>query len=238
MNNLSIIIPCYNEEESIPVLIEKLKLFENECKDLFTPHFIFVDDGSTDSTFQLLESNGVKLRSAKVIKHHTNKNLGAAVKTGIKEAPDDHFCAFLDSDCTYEPNVLIKLFEALSNSYDIATVSPYHPEGQVEGVPAWRLALSKGLSFVYRLILRKKIYTFTAMVRMMRPGTINQIISNKDDFSFMAESLIMALKKGLNVIEVPATLSLRKYGQSKMNVLKTIKSHLYILKKLLFKGAL
>lgn len=233
MKSISIIIPCYNEEDSVPQLIEKLQVLERSLKGKYQHSFLFVDDGSKDHTYALLSDQLSKLQSAKIVKHEVNKNLGAALKTGINNSPSCDYLAFLDSDCTYEPQIILSLLKQVEQGNDIATVSPYHPDGLVEGVPEWRLFLSKGLSFLYRLILSTKIYTFTAMVRVIRRDKIQAIISNSNDFSFVAEMLIKGIQLKYKISEVPTVLSIRKFGVSKMNIIKTIKSHLIILIKLL-----
>lgn len=233
MKTISIIIPCYNEEDSVPQLIEKLQELEKSLQGKYQYSFLFVDDGSKDKTYDLLSGQLHRLQSAKIVKHEVNKNLGAALKTGISKSSACDYLAFLDSDCTYEPKIILALLKEVEQGNDIATVSPYHPQGLVEGVPEWRLFLSKGLSFLYRQILSARIYTFTAMVRVIRQDKIQAIINESNDFSFVAKMMIKAIQLKYKIAEVPSVLSVRKFGVSKMNIVKTIKSHLVIILNLL-----
>jgi dolichol-phosphate mannosyltransferase len=237
VKSVTIIIPCYNEEESIPQLFSHLTQLQNSLQN-YESHFIFVDDGSKDRTREELTKNLHKLNNTVIIPHSVNKNLGAALKTGISNAPKCNYLAFLDSDCTYDPSILLTLLEKADNGADIVTVSPYHPQGQVEGVPRWRIFLSKGLSFLYRVMVSNKVFTFTAMVRVIRYDKIANIVTSSNDFSFVAECLINGLRKNYKVVEVPCVLKVRKFGVSKMNLLKTIKAHLRIIKKILLKAEL
>lgn len=215
------------------MLFEKLAELEALLVTRFNATFVFVDDGSRDQTFPILQEKVRELKQVKVVRHAQNKNLGAAIKTGISESPQTDYLAFLDSDCTYPPRVLIEMLTILEQGNDLVTVSPYHPMGGVEGVPEWRLFLSKGLSYLYRLVLNKELYTWTAMVRVIRREKMSPIISPSDDFSFMAESMIKAVKLQYKIIEFPTVLSVRRFGVSKMNIIKTIKSHIKIIGKLL-----
>jgi len=233
MKKIAIIIPCYNEEESLPQLFEKLILLEKKISHLYDYQIVFVDDGSKDNTFQLLQKLSHQIKSFNILRHDKNQNLGAALKTGINENLNTDYLLFLDSDCTYEPDIVVQILAKLDQNYDLATVSPYHPDGGVEGVPAWRLLLSSGLSIIYRILLISRIYTFTAMVRGIQTSKVKAILSDYNDFSFVAECLIKAIKLNYKIVEIPTILKVRKYGQSKMNIYKTIKSHIKIILKLL-----
>lgn len=233
MKNVGIIIPCFNEEESLPMLFQKLKELDQMLASQYHVKFTFVDDGSKDQTFPILENKVSELKQAQVVRHLKNQNLGAAIKTGIAATPGCDYLAFLDSDCTYQPRILQSMLQKLEIGFDLVTVSPYHPMGGVEGVPEWRLFLSKGLSLMYRLILGADIYTWTAMVRVIRAEKMPAIISPSNDFSFMAESFIKAVRLRYKIVEVPCILSVRQFGVSKMNIVRTIKSHLKIIGNLL-----
>ncbi len=233
MKSVSIIIPCYNEEESLPQLFTKLTDLERRMSGFYQPTFIFVDDGSKDRTFTVLNEQRDVLQSVKIIQHEENKNLGAALKTGIENSTQVDYLVFLDSDCTYEPIVILDLLKKLEEGDDVCTVSPYHPAGRVQGVPEWRLFLSRGLSAIYRLILGTNLFTYTAMVRAIKYDKIFSILSARNDFSFVTELLINAIRCRLKISEVPTTLKVREFGVSKMNVLKTIRSHLSIIWNLL-----
>lgn len=234
MKSLSIIIPCYNEEESLPQLFSMLKSLEPLLINYDT-EFIFIDDGSSDKTHDLLFANQSTLKKTRIVRHKVNQNLGAALKTGISHSKDKDLIAFLDSDCTYEPIILLHLLAAIESGADLATVSPYHKLGTVEGVPEWRILLSKGLTFCYKLILNSNYSTYTAMVRVLKAELATELSSQRDDFSFVAVMFIKAIQNNLKIIEVPTVLKVRRFGVSKINVLKTIKSHIGIIFLLLTK---
>jgi dolichol-phosphate mannosyltransferase len=233
MKNLSIVIPCFNEEDSIPQLIKKLVELQKTLPVEYAPTFIFVDDGSSDKTYSLLNENIASFSQALIVRHEINRNLGAALKTGIQAAAKSDLLAFLDSDCTYEPRVIIELLKHIEGGADFVTVSPYHPNGGVEGVPQWRLLLSKVLSLLYRLILGTKFHTYTAMVRIIKTDLVNPILSPRNDFSFVAAMFIKAIRLNYKIVEVPTILKIRRFGVSKINIIKTIKYHIEIIGNLL-----
>ncbi len=229
---LSIITPCYNEEDGISYLCHKLEEAEAKLKD-YILELIFIDDGSTDRTFELLNKAYKNKENVKIIKHEKNMNVGAALRTGFKAASGDIIIT-IDSDCTYDPIEIPNLLKLLDKDTDIVTASPYHPDGKVENAPAYRVFLSKAASKIYALITRSKIYTFTSIFRAYRKDVVKNINFKSNDFLAPAEILILAIFKKYRVKEYPTTLHVRKFGVSKIKVLKAIKSHLkfifYILK--------
>lgn len=234
MLSLGVVIPCFNEEESLPQLRDRLIEFDQTITQQYEPFYYFIDDGSTDKTHDLL-LEFFQNENQFILKHEVNSNLGAALKTGISSARKHDRICFLDSDCTYDPMIIPPMFEQVENGADVVVVSPYHPSGGVEGVPKWRLSLSLGLSRIYRLVLRANIYTFTAMVWAAKTEALPASLSEKNDFTFLTETLFTILRAGKRVEEKPTILSQRKFGQSKMRVLSTIKSHLGIIKKILLR---
>jgi len=227
---ISVVIPCYNEEEGIPYLAEKINAALPELLKKYAVELIFVDDGSTDKTNQLLYQHFGKMLSVKIVTHEKNRNLGAALRTGFAHASGDYVAA-LDSDCTYDPALLLPLLNLMDKRTDIITVSPYHPQGKVSNVPRYRIFLSKGASFLYRVLLDWNLYTYTAMVRVYKKKVIQDVSFERNNFLGVTELLVKAMLKGYKVKELPAELNVRKFGMSKMKVipLKVIKGHLGLL---------
>jgi dolichol-phosphate mannosyltransferase len=114
----------------------------------------------------------------------------------------------------------------LTPEVDIVTASPYHPEGGVVGVPAYRLFLSRGSSFVYRILVNWHVYTYTCLFRAYRSKVIKNIHFESDGFLAGTEILVNAMLKGYRVAEFPAVLHRRMYGVSKAKIAQTILSHL------------
>lgn len=233
MKKLSIIIPCYNEEKGMDNLEKQLIPTVNALSERYNPELIFVDDGSNDRTNELLNKRFGDLKGVKIIRHKTNKNLGAAMRTGFANATGD-VVTTMDSDCTYNPQEIFAMLELLDKDADIVTASPYHPEGGVKNVPFYRLLLSRSITGVYRLLTGSKIHTFTALFRAYKRKVVENIEFKSDDFLATAEILVYALNKGYKVKEHPTTLSKRAFGDSKMKLMKVIWSHFKFASSLLF----
>src|SRR3989338_5374450 len=109
---LSIIIPCYNEEDGIPSLVQQLNPVVEKLQKEYQIELLMVDDGSIDQTNALLHQVYGNNKNTKIIKHEKNRNLGAALKTGFANATGD-FIACLDSDCTYNPSLLVPMLKMI-----------------------------------------------------------------------------------------------------------------------------
>lgn len=222
---LSIVVPCYNEGQIIPHLAEQLNPVLQELEKKYSVELVFVDDGSTDKTLELLNRYFGNRKNTKILKHDKNKNLGAALKTGFSAVSGD-IIVTIDSDCTYPPKEIPKLLSLLDNETDIVTASPYHPNGMAKNVPPYRMFLSRTVSKIYGLLLKQNIYTYTALFRAYKKNVIKNTKIKSDNFLAVIELLVFAVQKGYKVRELPTTLYSRKYGVSKMKLLSTIMAHL------------
>lgn len=229
-SSLSIVIPCYNEEAGIPYLASQLNPAVQKLQQTYQVELIFVDDGSSDKTNELLQQHYGNNPGTKIIRHDRNKNLGAAMRTGFAHCRGD-FIAALDSDCTYNPQLLFSMLQMMDENTDIVTVSPYHPQGKINNVPAYRIFLSKSASRLYKAVLRNSIHTYTALVRVYRRKVVDNVTFKSDNFLGVTELLVNSILKGYIVKEMPTELNVRKFGVSKMRSIpvKVIGSHLSLL---------
>lgn len=234
---ISIVIPCYNEEDNIqklqgeffPVLDSMIGSHLSGDQQITAIEVVFVDDGSSDNTLEALKSAFGSPSNGQVTvrfeKHGANRGLGAALRTGFKAATGE-IIVTTDSDGTYKFSTIPALLGYLKKDVDIVTASPYHPKGEVVGVPPFRIFLSRGSSLLYRILLNWKIFTYTALFRAYRREVVDQIHFAADDFLGQTELMVKAMLKGYKVDEFPAALHRRMFGVSKARLIKTIKSHL------------
>jgi polysaccharide deacetylase family protein (PEP-CTERM system associated) len=226
--DISIIIPCYNEEDSLNYLANTLRGLEENLSPNYRTRFIFIDDCSTDNTFgKLQEIFGAK-RNVKIIKHEQNQGVAAGIMTGIKAAKTEVVCS-MDCDCTYDPHELENMIPLLQEDIDMVTASPYHKRGGVRNVPEWRLFLSKGASFLYRRVLKSKLDTYTSCFRVYRRSSVVDLDLKEMGFLGVAELLGKLDLRDGKIVEYPAVLEVRLFGFSKMKTVRTIFGHLKIL---------
>ena len=229
---VSIIVPCFNEEETIPMLRGVLERLLAALEDGCEAEILFVDDGSSDRTRERLEEVAPALRG-RVLVHADNRGIAEAFRTGFRKARGAVVCT-IDADCSFDPLELVPMIAELEESgADIVAASPYHPDGAVEGVPGWRLILSRGASMLYGWILPVKLYSYTACFRVFRREAVERLEFREPGFLGVAEMLTSALLDGMTVIERPMTLRRRVTGVSKMNTVQVTRDHLRFMARLL-----
>ena len=232
MPRLAIVVPLKDEQDGVPSLMEALDRLPERLRGIADCEFVFVDDGSSDRTFEMLQARIEGRANARIERHPVNRGLAAAIRTGVL-ATDAPVIVSIDADLSYDPREIAPMLALLggdgSAAADVVTASPYHPRGSVRGVPGWRLLLSRTLSRCYRLLLRQPLYTWTACFRAYRRAAVADLPLDNGGFLGTAELLVRVLRRGGVVREHPCELGVRSYGQSKMRVLRTIGGHLRLL---------
>jgi polysaccharide deacetylase family protein (PEP-CTERM system associated) len=229
---VTVVIPCYNEEQSLEYLSNTLRSVAVWLrKKNYETFYVFIDDGSQDGTWGLLNRLFGTRRNCTLLRHDRNRGVTAAILTGVRAAKTEIVCS-IDCDCTYDPHGLVEMIAQLTDGVDLVTASPYHPSGQVLNVPAWRLSLSRGASFLYRRVLRQKLHTYTSCFRVYRRRAVADLPVRESGFLGVAEILARLDLQGSTVVEHPATLEVRLLGASKMKILRTVTGHLRLLGRL------
>ncbi len=232
MKTLTLIIPCYNEEDALPPLFERLKALKDAFCDDVAIDFLFVDDGSRDRTPEMIEAIDESLKPSRLVRHEKNQSLGGAIRTGFQNATGD-FVALMDADCTYDPLYLVEMMKRMTPGLDVLTGSEFHPEGRIEGVTPFRLFLSRGMSQMYRVLFRSRLYSFSCLMRVFRREVLADIAPRTNGFLSCTEVLLNAQRLGYTIEEFPLVLTQRQHGESKMPVVRTILDHLKFMGKAL-----
>lgn len=233
---LIVIVPCRDEADGVADLVGALGDWAVSERDRRRLRFVFVDDGSVDGTRTALQAALAghpcdELADARIESHHPARGLTAALRAGLgaARAESDDSVAWLDADLTYPPELLGALADRVDHGADIGVASPYHPDGGVEGVPGWRLVLSRAASAAWRLAAGVRIHTLTSMVRVWRADWLTHCEPRSGGFLGVTESLVRAARAGARIEEVAAVLRRRRTGQSKMRIVQVAFGHLRLM---------
>lgn len=229
---VTIVTPCYNEEETLPYLASTLASVEKENAHVYDFSYVFVDDGSKDGTWDKLNELFGDRNNVQLVRHKVNRGIAAATMTGIRAAKDEIVCG-IDCDCSFDPHELAKMIPLLTANVDMVQASPYHRDGGVMNVPGWRLALSKGVCMVYRQILNHAFSSYTACFRVYRRSKMLDVTLDDEGFMGIMEIFVRLDQSNARIVEYPAVLESRLIGQSKMKVLRVIRNHLGLIGRLL-----
>jgi polysaccharide deacetylase family protein (PEP-CTERM system associated) len=228
---VSVVIPCCNEELALPYLFNTLLEIQQQFAGRYCLRFIFVDDGSTDATADLLRRHADGRANCSVVRHERNQGVTAAIMTGMRKAETDIVCS-IDCDCTYDPHQLGAMIPLLTDGVDLITASPYHSQGRVRNVQGWRLTLSRSASALYRVVLRQKLQTYTSCFRVYRRSAILELDLREPGYLGIVELLGKLDLRGSKVLEHPSVLEARLLGRSKMKIIRNIVGHLGLLGRL------
>ncbi|MFK7821451.1 MAG: DUF3473 domain-containing protein [Planctomycetaceae bacterium] len=229
---ISIVVPCYNEEKTIPYLSNTLESVAATLSQTYEPHFVLVDDKSTDATWKVLQETFYDQTQYSLVQHEQNQGVSAAIMTGIRAAESEVVCS-IDCDCSYDPHELRNMIPLMEDDVDLVTASPYHPQGRVRNVPKWRLFLSWTLSAMYRMLLGRNMYTWTSCCRVYRKSVVGGLHLEETGFLGTAELVALLCLSDSKIVEHPATLEVRIFGESKMKTVRTIFGHLQLLARVL-----
>ncbi|OGF17032.1 MAG: hypothetical protein A2W00_10910 [Candidatus Eisenbacteria bacterium RBG_16_71_46] len=236
MATIWLALPAFNEERSLPPLLERCvpvaRALEAGGGRLAV---IVVDDGSTDGTVAAAQGFAGRV-ALEVVPHGVNRNLGAALRTGLTtalaRAADGDAVATMDADNTHDPALLQAMWERLERApADVVIASRYAPGGREVGLTALRRVLSRGASFLLSWVAPVRgARDYTCGFRLYRASLLRRAAAAWGDrlieeagFTCMAEVLLKLGRGGARVAEVPLVLRYDlKQGASKMKVLRTI----------------
>lgn len=187
--------------------------------------YIFVDDGSTDGSGLVLRDLAAKNKNIRIIESPRNQGLGMALRSAFATATGDVILT-MDADLTFYPDQVRLLWGAYEPGVDLVGGSPYL--GMMRSVPLWRRFLSHGANMIYKGLLGIPFTSASSIFRLNRTAALRKLELTSVNFDINAEILLKMLKNGGRVVEVPVTLTQRRYGQSKINTCREIKNHLKI----------
>jgi len=203
---LSIIVPCYNEEETIGEVLRQLVSVQLPCE----VEVIAVDDGSTDQSVRVIE----EFSNIHLIKHGINKGKGAAVRTGLERSSGD-IILIQDADLEYFPGDIRKLLEPiLMGEADVVLGS--RMLDRPKGMSRSHLVANKVLSCATRLLFGSTTTDLMTGYKLFTRSAFQEVTLDSASFEVEAELVGKFLRRGLRVVEVPIQYEYRKTGKAKI----------------------
>lgn len=127
---LSVIVPCYNEEESIKIFLEETQKYELLLSPSIDFEYIFVDDGSKDNTLNTLRELSQKVNNVHYLSFSRNFGKESALLAGLEHARGD-FITVMDADLQDPPELLVEMIEKIKEGYDIVGTRRKDREGEL-----------------------------------------------------------------------------------------------------------
>jgi dolichol-phosphate mannosyltransferase len=246
MKTLWIALPAYNEERSLPRLLERYVALEAALRGRGAGlGVLVVDDGSRDGTTAAAAAFQARL-ALEVVPHGVNRGLGAALRTGLyaalARAGEDDLIGTMDADDTHDPALFLAMWERLeAERADVVIASRYAPGGQEIGLSPLRRVLSRGASLLLSVAAPVRgARDYTCGFRLYRAALLRKAahdwgerLIEEAGFTCMAELLLKLGRGGATVAESPLVLRYdRKEGASKMKMTRTIARYAALVRRI------
>ena len=218
INKISVLIPCYNEENTISQVIIKV---EKSLLNLNIDYeIIVVDDYSNDdSSKKLLELENQK--KIKLFTHNQNLGKGAAIATGLKHVSGD-IILIQDADLEYDPEDYKKLILPFSEANaDVVYGSRFMGGGKYVRIHFfWHYVANKILTLLCNMVANLNLTDMETGYKMFRYEKVKDLEINEKSFGFEPEITIKLAKKKSKFFEVPISYNGRSYKEGKKIGLK------------------
>lgn len=224
---ISFVFPAYNEAENLKrIPSEVIPVFDA----LQMPYeIVVIDDGSKDDTAMIAESLGGPVR---LVRHEKNGGLGAAVRTGIRESKGD-LVVTMDSDLTFAPELVKELLERFHvGDVDVVSGSP-KLAGYGKDIPSYRIFISHVATLVYKVVVGANVTAVSPIFRLYKREQLLELPIKATGFDINAEILFHLVRRGRRVAEIPAPLTVRIHGESKLDYRKEMKRHARLILRML-----
>ncbi len=218
MSKASIIIPVYNEEDNVDILINDIT---KALDDKIDYEIICVDDGSTDKSFEKLEAIAKDTPRLKVIALARNTGQTAATQTGVDYATGD-ILVFMDADLQNDPADIPRLLEKLEQGYDV--VSGWRKNRQDNTVK--RVLPSRIANWIISKVSSVSLHDFGCTLKAYKRDVLKGVRLYGEMHRFIP---IYAAWYGAKVAEVQVNHRSRKFGESKYGLERVFKVMLDIL---------
>ncbi|MDH3649141.1 MAG: glycosyltransferase family 2 protein [Saprospiraceae bacterium] len=245
MRKIYIVLPAYNEEESIGTLLKRIADAMADAR-IDDYEVIVVNDGSADGTLGIVQEMGRSM-PIDILTHQQNQGLGATIRDGLyeaaKKAADKDIVVTMDADDTHSPGLILRMIRMIREGHDVVIASRYRPGARVIGLSMARKLMSYGASWIFRILTPiHGVRDFTCGFRAYHATALKNAIATYGDafvdqegFQCMVDILLKMRKMSLIFGEAPIILRYDyKRGASKMNVGKTVKNTLKLVVKRIF----
>ena len=220
MTSVLVVIPTYNESESIESLLKRLNSARMQISDKFEIDILIVDDNSPDQTAVIAKN--LQFSGLKVLSRQHKSGLGPAYLAGFKQGLLENYDYFveMDADLSHQPEQLIDLLNAASK-VDLVIGTRWIPGGSVVNWPKRRKWISKLGTGYASFALNLPYKDLTSGYRVLPREFLSQLdfsLIETRGYGFQIEMALKAIESGFGIKQVPITFVERENGYSKMSL--------------------
>lgn len=180
MKLMSLVVPCYNEKEAIPLFYKEIKNIAEKMKNELEIEMIFIDDGSKDSTLQIIKNLSSNDKNVKYVSFSRNFGKESAIYAGLEKSKGD-FVAIMDVDLQDPPELLIDMYHGILNDgYDCVATRRVTRKGE----PPIRSFFARCFYSLINKISDTEIVDGARDYRLMTRQMVESILSLKEHNRF------------------------------------------------------
>jgi dolichol-phosphate mannosyltransferase len=225
---LSIVIPAYNEAESIGETIEELVSVLSEKQMNY--EILVVNDNSKDNTLEVLESLKAKHAALNFVTNSGPNGFGYAVRYGLERFSGD-CVAVMMADLSDSPHDLVKFYETMmAGNYDCVFGSRFMKGGKTIDYPGVKKVINRVANAIIRMVMNIKYNDTTNAFKLYKRHTIEGVKPFlSPHFNLTIELPLKAIIRGFSFAVVPNSWTNRKYGESKLKIREMGSRYFFIL---------
>ncbi len=213
---ISFVIPAKNEEKSVKILYEKIR--EEIRKTNSNYEIVFIDDGSTDKTFEILKSIHQKDENVKVIKHRGNWGKSVALQNGFNLAKGELIFT-MDSDLQDDPKEIPNFIKKINEGHDLVSGWKKRRHDPISKVIPSRILNN----FLIPALTKIKIHDTNCGFKLYRKEVVKNVNLYGELYRYIP---ILASKQNFKITEIEIEHHERKFGKSKFGWERNIKGFL------------
>ena len=203
---LSIIIPVYDERNTIPIILDKV------LDTPFPKEIIIIDDHSEDGTRDYLKS--LKQNDIKIYFHERNSGKGAAIRTGLSKVTGD-IVLIQDADLEYDPNDYAQLLQPIIDGKADVVYGSRFLGGPHRVLLFWHYFGNLIFTFLTNILYNINLTDMGTCYKVFRTSVIKDIQIKSNRFGFEPEITAKVAKKRFRIYETPISYSGRTYEEGK-----------------------
>ena len=206
MNQITIVIPCFNESQSLPELIKQLKNIDSDF------NFILVDNGSTDNTQDILKILDIP-ENIQIIKKEINSGYGAGIKYGLRQVKTK-FSGWMHADLQQEANVLLEAKSIISKFNEKSINNKFAFKGKRSGRSILENFFTTGVALFSSILFLRRFWDMAGQPNIFTTSSLKFIENAPDDHNFEFYVYINFLLKNGTYKRFNAPFKKRKFGSS------------------------
>jgi glycosyltransferase involved in cell wall biosynthesis len=206
---LSVIIPCYNEVETIEAVLARVQAVG------LADEVVIVDDGSRDGTRDLLRRIQAEGKSGvRILYHEHNQGKGAALVTGFAAAAGD-ILLIQDADLEYDPRDYPHLIQPIIEGISPVVYGSRFLGGPRKAMNFWNMIANKILTLATNMLYNSILSDMETCYKVFRAEVVRDMVIHARGFEFEPEFTAKVLKQGIRIYEVPIAYNGREWTEGK-----------------------